>query len=109
MIIFCAYVNSRILSQNQNNCHFWRKSQQNHNIDQGVAAIGLNFVCVGIHTGTILLFEVTSDTKSFVCSLADSQRCHVNAVTDLASTTTIAEDAREVKETPSLYCPLIST
>ena len=61
-----------------------------------MAAIGLNFIAVGIHTGTILLFEVTSDTKSFVCSLADSQRCHVQAVTDLASTTSVAEEAKEV-------------
>ncbi len=63
----------------------------------GVAAIGLNFIAVGIHTGTILLFEVTSDTKSFVCSVADTQRCHVQAITDLASTSTIAEDAKEVR------------
>ena len=61
-----------------------------------MAAIGRNFIAVGIHTGTILLFEVTSDTKSFVCSLADSQRCHVQAVTDLASTTSVAEEAKEV-------------
>ena len=58
----------------------------------------MSFIAVGIHSGTILLFEVTSDTKNFVCSLADTQRCHVQAITDLASTTTIAEDAKEVNE-----------
>ena len=56
----------------------------------------MNFVAVGIHTGTIILFDVTSDTKSFVCSIADSQRCHVQAITDLASASTIADDAKEV-------------
>jgi len=55
---------------------------------QGVAAIGANFIAVGIHTGTILLFEVTSAQPSFICQLVDSQRCHIVATTDLASTST---------------------
>jgi hypothetical protein len=58
----------------------------------GVAAIGANFIAVGIHTGTILLFEVTSGQPNFLCQLVDSQRCHTVATTDLASTTTSASE-----------------
>lgn len=63
---------------------------------KGIAALGPNYISVGIHTGTIVLFNVTSDTKSFMCSVVDSQRCHVHPITDLASTTTNAEDCKEV-------------
>lgn len=63
-------------------------------LNEGVAAIGANFIAVGIHTGTILLFEVTSAQPSFICQLVDSQRCHIVATTDLASTSTSANEVK---------------
>ncbi len=68
---------------------------------RGIAAVGPNFVAVGIHTGTVVVFEVTSDADGFVCRVADSQRRHAHPVTDLASTavpsstdSSTAKDAR---------------
>jgi len=43
-------------------------------------------VAVGIHTGTIVVFEVTVDKDSFLCQVADSQRSHWHPISDLAST-----------------------
>jgi hypothetical protein len=56
-------------------------------------------VAVGIHTGTILLFEVLTADHSFVCRVVDSQRCHAAPITDLASTTTTtaADKFRDVR------------
>ncbi len=54
---------------------------------RGIAAIGPNFIAVGIHTGTVVVFEVASDEDGFVCRVADSQRSHWHPITDLASTT----------------------
>jgi hypothetical protein len=62
----------------------------------GIAAIGANYVSVGIHTGTILLFEISTDEDSFVCRIVDSQRSHAKPVTDLASTTTSSETMKDV-------------
>ncbi len=59
----------------------------------GVAALGSNYIAVGIHTGTIILFKVTSDTKSFICSVVDSQRCHINPISDLASTSIVLNES----------------
>ena len=53
----------------------------------GIAAVGPNFIAVGIHTGTILLFEISTDGDSFVCRVVDSQRGHAAPISDLASTT----------------------
>ena len=88
---------------------------------RGIAAIGANYIAVGIHTvrqsspsnlkltscrlprnqplppqGTILLFEVTTDSDSFVCRIVDSQRQHAKPLADLASTTTSSETQRDV-------------
>ena len=75
----------------------------------GVAALGANYISVGIHTGTILLFRVSTvaakecpegaaeaTMSSFRCENVDSQRCHVFPITDLASTTTISNETKEV-------------
>lgn len=64
----------------------------------GIAAIGANYIGVGIHTGTIILFEIASESDSFVCKVVDSQRSHVNPITDLASTTTQHDRFRDVSE-----------
>lgn len=63
---------------------------------RGIAAVGPNYVAVGIHTGTILLFEVTADARAFVCRIVDSQRSHVHQIADLASTTTAAATMKDV-------------
>ena len=55
--------------------------------------MGSNYIAVGIHTGTIILFKVSSDTKSFICSVVDSQRCHVNPISDLASTSIVLPES----------------
>lgn len=54
---------------------------------RGVCALGMNIIAVGIHTGTIVLFKVTTNENIFSCQLTDSQRCHVNPISDLASST----------------------
>ena len=46
--------------------------------------------------GTILLFEVSTDSDSFVCRIVDSQRLHAKPLTDLASTTTSSEAHKDV-------------
>ena len=46
--------------------------------------------------GTILLFEVSTDSDSFVCRIVDSQRLHAKPLTDLASTTTSSETHKDV-------------
>lgn len=56
-------------------------------ISAGIAAIGPHFIACGLHTGTIVLFEVTTDARNFVCRLVDSQRLHAHPIMDLASTT----------------------
>ena len=72
-----------------------------------MAALGANFISVGIHTGTILLFRVSTVTSecpeaseatlsTFRCENVDSQRCHVFPITDLASTSTISTESKEV-------------
>lgn len=54
-------------------------------------------IAVGIHTGTIILFKVLADAKSFMCSVVDSQRCHVNPISDMASSNTLdGEDTKEI-------------
>ena len=64
---------------------------------RGVAALGANIIAVGIHTGTIVLFKVSTDGTSFQCSVFDTQRCHVNPITELASATiNDPEGSREV-------------
>ena len=92
----------------------------------GVAALGSNYIAVGIHTGTILLFCIRTTTapglvqpanpsrlgggqegaaadtsipgtSEFRCENIDSQRCHVYPITDLASTSTSCEETKEVK------------
>ena len=65
---------------------------------RGIAAIGANYIAVGIHTGTIVLFEVSTDQDSFICRIADSQRMHSKPVTDLASTTTSSESMKDVMQ-----------
>ena len=78
----------------------------------GVAALGANYISVGIHTGTILLFRVSTvaasecpeaaaeaTMSSFRCENVDSQRCHVFPITDLASTSTISNESKEVIST----------
>ena len=74
----------------------------------GVAALGANYISVGIHTGTILLFSVTTVStgegkeaeattmSAFRCENVDSQRCHVFPITDLASTSTLSTESKEV-------------
>ena len=75
----------------------------------GVAALGANYISVGIHAGTILLFRVSTvvtnecpeaaaeaTISSFRCENVDSQRCHVFPITDLASTSTISSESKEV-------------
>lgn len=54
---------------------------------RGVCALGLNIIAVGIHTGTIVLFKVTTNENIFSCQMVDSQRCHVHPICDLASST----------------------
>ena len=74
-----------------------------------MAALGANYISVGIHTGTILLFRVSTvavsecpeaaaeaSMSSFRCENVDSQRCHVFPITDLASTSTISNESKEV-------------
>ncbi len=55
--------------------------------------MGSSFIAVGIHTGTVVVFEVASDEEGFVCRIADSQRSHHHPVTDLASTTVAGASA----------------
>ena len=57
----------------------------------GVAAVGPHYIAGGLHTGTLVLFEVMSDAKSFVCRVVDSQRLHAHPITDMASTTIITD------------------
>ena len=84
----------------------------------GVAALGANYVSVGIHTGTILLFRVSTvvtsecaeavaeaSMSSFRCENVDSQRCHVFPITDLASTSTLSSESKEVINFILLYVP----
>ena len=76
---------------------------------QGIAALGANYISIGIHTGTILLFRVaavptpgdppvkeTTAMSAFRCEQVDSQRCHVFPITDLASTSTLSSESKEV-------------
>ena len=89
---------------------------------EGVAALGSNYISVGIHTGTIILFRVTMSSRgvsssqgsnltlassqqeeedtttmsAFHCQNVDSQRCHVYPITDLASTSTLSTESKEV-------------
>ena len=65
---------------------------------RGVAALGANIIAVGIHTGTIVLFKVSTNGKSFQCSVFDTQRCHVHPITELASATVNDSDgtSREI-------------
>ncbi len=53
---------------------------------RGIAAVGPNYVAVGIHTGTVVLFEVATDEDNFICRVVDSQRSHSAPCADLAST-----------------------
>ena len=79
------------------------------NYNQGIAALGANYISIGIHTGTILLFRVAavptpgdppakeaSAMSAFRCEQVDSQRCHVFPITDLASTSTLSSESKEV-------------
>lgn len=52
----------------------------------GIAALGPNFIAVGIHTGTVLLFEIGIDGENVIGRLVDSRRSHDFPITDLAST-----------------------
>ena len=54
---------------------------------KGIAALGPNFISVGIHTGTLLLFEISTDDNSFICRIVGSQRSHSAPISDLGSTT----------------------
>ncbi|TRY68604.1 hypothetical protein TCAL_03826, partial [Tigriopus californicus] len=65
----------------------------------GIAAIGANLIAVGIHTGTILLFEISSDSTQLVCRIVDSQRRHIEPVSDVASTSMMLHHAE--KSSPS--------
>ena len=62
----------------------------------GVAALSSNCIAVGIHTGTIVLFRVVFDDQGYSCARTDSNRCHVNPITDLASTTINNQDFKDV-------------
>ena len=62
---------------------------------RGISALGSNYIAVGIHTGTIILFKVISNEKCFTCTVIDSQRCHVNPISDLASSSLNLEDGEE--------------
>ena len=59
---------------------------------RGISALGANYIAVGIHTGTIILFKVISNEKAFTCTVIDTQRCHVSPISDLASSAIISED-----------------
>ncbi len=81
---------------------------------RGVAAVGPNFIAVGIHTGTVVVFEVTSGggggdgAGGFVCRVADSQRRHAHPIADLASTSVPASasgaQAKDVLQLYNRYC-----
>ena len=53
---------------------------------KGIAALGSNYIAVGIHTGTVLLFEIGIDGENVIGRQVDSRRSHEFPITDLAST-----------------------
>ena len=90
---------ARLLKVNQLLLWPWSVLQKYHCsllIYPGVAALSSNCIAVGIHTGTIVLFRVVFDDQGYSCARTDSNRCHVNPITDLASTTINNQDFKDV-------------
>ena len=76
-----------------------------------MAALSSNCIAVGIHTGTIVLFRVVFDDQGYSCARTDSNRCHVNPITDLASTTINNQDFKDVSYTLQkiTFCIFVAT
>ena len=86
------------------------RNEQTNGCFAGIAALGRDYICVGIHTGTILVFEVVTDEHGqFLCRVIDSQRNHAAPISDLASTSISKnKDFSEVRKYVNFPAPQIT-